>query len=177
MSAFFTRLEKSASSLRFALVPLWASDGAQRPGPDDGSSAPEGGGRSRRPLLQPVSQLREATRSPRARPADDRFGLSSGPDEPMLPLNENVVARALGKFLPAHVTKCMQKQAQDLRSTVQAPQQTNDRKRKLVSEVAMLSDGEPPGAQKVSCTFETSLLDSPVQQTGVTWQITEGDTI
>ena len=99
----------------------------------------------------------------------------------MVSMNDSLqqtVSKELGKFLPSHVTKSMQKQAQELRNKIQALQRTNDRKKKLESEISMLEGGQlPPGVRKCPNTFETPLLDSPVRQDGLVWNVTLGDSI
>ena len=91
---------------------------------------------------------------------------------------KSLVAKELGKFLPAHVTKCVHKQSQDLRVRIQALQRTNDRRKKLLDEITILRSGQlPPSVRKVSHSFETYLLDSPACQGGLSWQISPGDTI
>ena len=151
------------------------------PGSEGGNSAPESGAR-RRALLHPASEIergpeRETSRTPR-RTSDEE---PVAPDDPMVSTHDelkSLVAKELGKFLPAHVTKCVHKQSQDLRVRIQALQRTNDRRKKLLDEITILRSGQlPPSVRKVSHSFETYLLDSPACQEGLSWQISPGDTI
>lgn len=154
-----------------------ASTGAGVSGPEGRmSSVPESSGQ-RRQLHVPATD-RANTRSPRR-------GTTSGdePDDADVQMNSHdalreLVAKDLGKFLPAHLTKSIQKQSQDLRGRIQALQKTNDRKKKLEDEITMLRAGQlPPTVKKVSHSFETALLDSPAAQDGLSFQIVPGDTI
>ena len=86
-------------------------------GSEGGMSAPESGTR-RRALLHPASELerepaRGTLRSPRRVPDEEALGH----DDPMVSTHDelkSLVAKELGKFLAAHVTKCVHKQSQDL---------------------------------------------------------------
>ena len=159
------------------------SIGAPGTGAESGLPATASGGRRR-----PASQIfRDASRSPPNITAPRQVGSNfddvppEDVDQPMVSMNDSlqqIVSKELGKFLPSHVTKSMQKQAQELRSKTQALQRTKDRKKKLESEITMLEGGQlPPGVPKCPHTFETSLLDSPVHQDGLVWNITLGDYI
>ena len=159
------------------------SIGAPGTGAESGLPATASGGRRR-----PASQIfRDASRSPPNITAPRQVGSNfddvppEDVDQPMVSMNDSlqqIVSKELGKFLPSHVTKSMQKQAQELRSKTQALQRTKDRKKKLESEITMLEGGQlPPGVRKCPHTFETSLLDSPVHQDGLVWNITLGDYI
>eukprot|EP00434_Breviolum_minutum_P036031 symbB.v1.2.031910.t1/scaffold3757.1/size50859/2 len=154
-----------------------ASDGIRAPGSEGGNSAPESGGR-RRPLLHPASGIERGPERETSRTSDEE---PAAPDDPMVSTHDelkSLVAKELDKFLPAHVTKCVHKQSQDLRIRIQALQRTNDRRQKLLDEITILRSGQlPPSVRKVSHSFETYLLDSPACQEGLSWQISPGDTI
>ena len=169
-------LEKSASVRCFAFCFLMASTGTPGSGPE-GNVASEGSRPQRRQLLVPAR--RENSRTPRRNTSGD----DEQPDLQDVPMTSHdalrdLVAKELGKFLPTHITKCIHKQSQDLRSRIQALQKTNERKKKLEAEITTMRAGQlPPSVKKVSHSFETMLLNSPAVQEGLSWQISPGDTI
>lgn len=154
-----------------------ASPGVGTTGPESRmSSAPESGGQ-RRPLLVPATE-RASTRSPRRGTTSAEEQNAADEQTNSHDALRDLVAKDLGKFLPAHLTKSIQKQSQDLRNRIQALQKTNDRKTKLENEITMLRAGQlPPTVKKVAHSFETALLDSPAAQDGLSFQIVPGDTI
>lgn len=156
-----------------------ASTGSPPASGPESNVASDGSRVQRRQLLVPASQ-RDNSRTPRRNTSGDEDERPELPDVPMTSHDalRDLVAKELGKFLPTHITKCIHKQSQDLRSRIQALQKTNERKKKLEAEITTMRAGQlPPTVRKVSHSFETVLLDSPAVQDGLSWQLSPGDTI
>ena len=166
-------LEKSASVRCFAICFLMASTGSPPASGPESNVASDGSRVQRRQLLVPASQ-RENSRTPRRNTSGDEDERPELPDVPMTSHDalRDLVAKELGKFLPTHITKCIHKQSQDLRSRIQALKKTNERQKKLEAEITTMRAGQlPPTVRKVSHSFETVLLDSPAVQDGLSWQL------
>ena len=141
-------------------------------------SAPGSPSRLRR-QLHPASSVFGAIegrdRTPRR--SDGEEPQQPAPADSSKPLQE-IVDNELGKYLPPTIVKCVKKQCSDLLLRIKQLQKTNDRRVTLQQDIDVLRSGYlPKGVRSVPHAFETHLLDSEVDQEGISGTVDIGSSI